>query len=515
MSKTDSFPAPLTRSNPQYILTKELQRLRRFGVSDLAFRPRQYPRLSALRAAAGQQPTQTMEVLAECQALFRAAFDMFPTVNLRQAAAILFHLDSDATPPPLADRRRFADKTYAGCNTARHDETIRRTLERDIDRLMLEFLPLVSLHCRTAIQASPEDCVDDARGCVDYAIKDEQGTGAKPTTRESATNRRDALKALGAIAATATAPRAWQQPLLDAWDATGDALEDLLRAVREPTLGYRHLESKVPSRTLAPAVREHYALARSVVSNSDSAQGYAALSEIAGLSAWLSWDIADTAAARALYVESVRWAEGTGDPLLISYMMGSLGQFAVDTGDTKHGLDLLDRARTRMDTSAPHTAIAWIESLRAVALADLAEKDATHRALSLAESCAAQSGDPSWPFVFAFDCAKAARWRAMALSRLGDHRAALQLFAETDLQPCAPKQRSLSLVQQARSWALLGDLDRACTLAEDALGAGRHYRSERAIGQVRAFRRSLPQDAGSAAKLDEQLSDLYGRDALI
>lgn len=288
------------------------------------------------------------------------------------------------------------------------------------------------------------------------------------------------------------------------------AADDLVSALSSPTASYRRMESQVPSRALVPAVEAHYQLAQSLMAeNAGSAAGFAALSEIAGLSAWLACDVADTASARDRYTQAVRWAEATGDPLLLGYMQGSLGQFAVDTGDATYGLALLDRAHDRMRSKAPPSALGWVQSLRAVALAEVADTKGSRTALEEAERLTAKPSEPAWPFVFSFDGTKAARWRGTALTRLGDHGAAIDEFALVESSPPAPKPHALVLIDQAHSWAAIDDVARACDLACRALDLGTSYGSERVVARVRAFRRTLPVNTSEADGLDDRLATLY------
>jgi hypothetical protein len=113
----------------------------------------------------------------------------------------------------------------------------------------------------------------------------------------------------------------------------------------------------------------HLAFTRSTVEHRvSSSAGFAVLSEVAGLAAWLATDRGDHVGARRLYSDSVVYARRAQDPLLWGYMIGSFGQFAVDAGDLRQGLVFLARAGDLLDqTSAPVAAQAWLLSLRALA----------------------------------------------------------------------------------------------------------------------------------------------------
>ncbi|MEU6269640.1 hypothetical protein [Saccharopolyspora shandongensis] len=74
--------------------------------------------------------------------------------------------------------------------------------------------------------------------------------------------------------------------------------DDLLAEVTGPTQHYRRMESSVSSQYLAPAAEGHLQLARQVVQDKlRTSRGFATLSEIAGLAAWLAADRRDAATA--------------------------------------------------------------------------------------------------------------------------------------------------------------------------------------------------------------------------
>jgi hypothetical protein len=276
-----------------------------------------------------------------------------------------------------------------------------------------------------------------------------------------------------------------------------------------PTASYRRMEASVSSRALLPAVRAHYQLARSVVTASPTAEGFEVLSEIAGFLAWLAYDLGDAGTARASYADAIGWADAAGHPLLVGYMQASLGHFAVDNGDANLGLGLLDRAHRHVARTAPPSAVAWLQSLRAIALAELSDTTAAHAALRVAERLAAKPTEPVWPFMTPFDQAKTARWRGAALLSLGQHRAAATDLGTTGLSSWAPKPRALVLIDQAHASAANGNLDQACDQACTALDLATAYNSERAITGVRTFRHTLPAGTTAATELDQRLAALY------
>ncbi|MFE5283885.1 hypothetical protein ACFRAQ_02795 [Nocardia sp. NPDC056611] len=289
---------------------------------------------------------------------------------------------------------------------------------------------------------------------------------------------------------------------------------ELIDTLAGPTANYRRMESSVPSDRLAPAVDAHLTLVAGVVRDRlRTSGGFRALSEIAGLAAWLAADRGDDAAARRRYVEAIRHAERTHHPLLVSYMTASLGHYAVETGDGRAGLTLLRTAAGQLGSDAPDSAGAWMSSLLAVAYAETGDRAGALGALRRAERLVdRQRGEPRWPWVFVFDGPKAARYQASALARLGDHRAARIAFETADAAFTAEKPRALAKVEHARVLARGGDIEAGCGLATQALTVGIAYHSERITRLARAFRADLPARTVEARALDDALATLYGRD---
>ncbi|GGM67156.1 hypothetical protein GCM10012275_42090 [Longimycelium tulufanense] len=294
------------------------------------------------------------------------------------------------------------------------------------------------------------------------------------------------------------------------------APESLAATIAGPTTHYRRLESFIPSDQLTPAVDAHLRLASGLVRERlRTATGFGVLSEVAGLAAWLAVDRGDTATARRHYTEAVRFAETSGHPLLVSYMTASLGHFAVESGDPRQGLLLIDRASARLDRDAPNTTRAWLASLHAVAHAAVRDRTSALAELRRAEKLVSKrQGEPRWPWVFAFDAPKAARYQSAALGLLGDLRAAQAAFEVAAPSLQMPKPRALAVVDHALVLARSGQIGQACSLAAEALAVGRRFGSERITARVRAFRASLPAATVEARELDNALAALYEREAL-
>ncbi|WP_016697390.1 hypothetical protein [Actinoalloteichus spitiensis] len=289
--------------------------------------------------------------------------------------------------------------------------------------------------------------------------------------------------------------------------AAGGNTRDLLASLAGPTVHYRRMEQTVSSASLGPAAEAHLTLADEIVrTRCRTPKGYTVLSEIAGLCAWLAADWGDVGTARRHYARAVRHAERADNPLLVAYMVGSLGQYTVETGRPRDGVALLDRATTQLGASSPTIARSWLSSLHAVGHAALGDRRATTAALRRAERDASSGrAEPVWPWVFAFDDAKAARHRATALARLGDARGAMDALAAAAPALTAPKPRALAQLDQASVLADAGRWEESGRLATEAMRVGRDLDSERILVRVRAFHAAQPR-RGRATALNEELT---------
>jgi len=287
--------------------------------------------------------------------------------------------------------------------------------------------------------------------------------------------------------------------------------DDLVSAVAGPTQDYRRMESSVSSQYLAPAAEGHLRLAKQVVHEKiRNGKGFATLSEIAGLAAWLAADRGDSATARARYKESIRYAESSRNALLVSYMTASLGHYAVEMGDPRQGLHLLDRAAKYHDNRTPAAARAWLASLRAVAFGAMGDRAQTLDALRTAQrNTDRQASDAQWPWLFAFTSAKAARYQSTALAALGDHAGSRAAYAAAIPTITAPKPLALAKVEHASLMVSMRQEDEACRLAVEALQVGKQYGSEKIVERVRDLRSGMTTKCSDANLLDRMLIDLY------
>jgi transcriptional regulator with XRE-family HTH domain len=285
----------------------------------------------------------------------------------------------------------------------------------------------------------------------------------------------------------------------------------------------RRLDATTSARELTRGVTAHVEMANRLLARASrtpyAADVAAAASEAAGFAAWLHADMYDIGTARAYYRMAIDRARRAGQDLLAGYMLGSLAAFEVDGGgDSELGLTLITEARQQIGAALHPAPRAWLDAIEALSLASARrDGDAATQALIRAAKTIDQdrrSESPPWPWVFPFDHAKLAGYRALVAVRLTRPADALAAFAESlsAVQP-APKQGAVVMLEVATAACQDGTarrdsdrVDEAFRLACEALGVGVTYSSERVIERARRFRREFSGQATSYAReFDDQL----------
>ncbi len=301
---------------------------------------------------------------------------------------------------------------------------------------------------------------------------------------------------------------------LPAVSTAGDIDEATAPTLRAITGGQRRLDALLPARDLAAGAVAHAELTGATLARARhtpfAPSIAAAASEAAGFAAWLHADMGDTGSARGYYRSAVERARQAGDRLLDAYMLGSLAALEIDTDDPESGLGLACGAGRRLSSGAHPTALAWAACVRALAHATLGHGNSAAQEFRAAEDEVAryENAEPPWPWVFAFDDAKVAAYRALAGVRLHRPHEARTAFAEafSGARPSA-KQSAVLMAELASAYSEAGDVDEAFRLAAEALSAGIRLRSEKVISRVRRFRRGYRgPNARCVMEFDEHLA---------
>jgi len=304
------------------------------------------------------------------------------------------------------------------------------------------------------------------------------------------------------------------------WPALARADESTAPTLNAITNAQRRLDAMTPARELARGVIPHVEMANQTLGRARrpgvAADVAAALSEAAGLAGWLHSDMCDHGTARYYYRLAVDAARRAGHDLLAGYMLGSLAAFEIDTGDHVGGLALITRAREQMAGENHPTPRAWLAAIEALGHAsarggDRAADDAIARAGTAVEADWGMT-EPPWPWIFPFNQAKLAGYRALVYVRLGRPGAALDAFADSLMAPQpAPKQRAMIMLEVATAACQEGvrkkdtaRIDEAFGLAADALALGEHYSSGRVIQRSRMFWRDYSGPVTSTVRSFDQ-----------
>jgi hypothetical protein len=284
--------------------------------------------------------------------------------------------------------------------------------------------------------------------------------------------------------------------------ATDEATASAMMAI---TGAQRRLDASTSARELARGVVAHVEMANRQLARAAqspfAADAAAAASEAARFAAWLHADMLDIGTAQAYYRMAIGRARRAGHDLLAGYMLGSLAAFEIDCGDPEYGLALIVRSRQEIGQTPHRAPRAWLDATEALSIAAARrDADAAGRALARAARSVEQvrgSDPPPWPWVFPFDEAKLAWYRALVAVRLNHSADALSAFAESlSAVHAAPKQRAIVMLEVATAARQDGTskhdrdrIDEAFRLAGDGLELGVTYSSERVVERARRFRR--------------------------
>lgn len=298
--------------------------------------------------------------------------------------------------------------------------------------------------------------------------------------------------------------------------------EESASAVHAITTAQRRLDGNTPSTELAQPVLAHMHMATRLQAQTwDPANKQAlaaAVSEIAGFAAWLHWDMHDLGSARRHYRTAVDHAQRAGDPLLTTYMLGSLASFVVHEGDAGEGLALIRHASKTSAQQRPATADAWLAATEAVAHATAGHDTEAWRALDRAETAVgriATEEHPPWPWVFRFDTRKVTSHRltcAVRLRRPDVAYSAVEHLSQTTTGH--RKQSALVLLDLASAHVQTHEVDEALRVARAAVDLAATTQSERVLSRARQFRRTLPAQSphGLLRDFDERLRAANTRD---
>ncbi|MGH2770417.1 MAG: helix-turn-helix domain-containing protein, partial [Actinomycetota bacterium] len=291
-------------------------------------------------------------------------------------------------------------------------------------------------------------------------------------------------------------------PRLRSLEAAEPALSvhtSIIESVKAIATQYRQLWATTPPAQLTSQVSGHLRLVSwlldSTGSRSERSRLAAAGAEAALMLAWLASDMSDHTITRNHYQAAIEYAEQAGDDLLQAYIVGEMGFWAAGIEEGEEAVLLTERAESLLPENSPPAGRVVIASSKGVAYAMISHPQAALEAFGQAERAlqAQRDGEATLPWVFPGDHGRIARFRGMAAIRLGRPREGLAALEEgLEILGSAPtKRRARILTELARGHVLAADIDRACSLAAEALGLGTQLGSPRMVRYVREVRAQL------------------------
>ncbi|MCL7455578.1 transcriptional regulator [Micromonospora sp. MSM11] len=214
------------------------------------------------------------------------------------------------------------------------------------------------------------------------------------------------------------------------------------------------------------------------------------LAESAQLAGWLAADAGDAAGALHAYRLALRAAATAGDPALAGHVLGSASHLLSGVGDPEGALVLARTAYAGARRSTGPGLRALLLHRVALATALGGRAGAARQALDAARRTtdAPEAGrEPPW--LYWLDGTELAAMAGRTLVALGRPRA-----AEAPLHAVrrrAPRTSAIYGAWLARGYLQLGEVERACVVAGEALLDAVRAGSPRALGQLADVRRRL------------------------
>lgn len=220
---------------------------------------------------------------------------------------------------------------------------------------------------------------------------------------------------------------------------------------------------------------------------------FTAASEATRLAAWMSYDSGLHGLAQRYFTSALRLAHEAGDRRLAGSVLSAMSHQATFLGRYADAADLARAALTTISADGTATLRAQFHAMEARALARIG--DAAGCDLALADTMRhferrSPDDDPEW--IRYFDEAELAAELGHCFRDLGRGAEAITQLEAQPADPSEPVRSDIFVTMvRAESYAAVGELERACATATEALEIGRGVRSERPKAYLREFRSRL------------------------
>ncbi|MGH8931009.1 MAG: hypothetical protein ACRDZO_10400 [Egibacteraceae bacterium] len=227
--------------------------------------------------------------------------------------------------------------------------------------------------------------------------------------------------------------------------------------------------------------------------------------ELARLAGWMFFDACQYSVARSYFEESLRLAKQIDDHLFIANVLACLSLQATYENNCSDALALARAAQDVCGGTAPPRLMAMLSMREAFAHAALPDKSGCHTAISKShasfESIGNVDQDPAW--IAYFDETKLIADTGIALSRLGDHKAAEPMIglALDHQDPSNTRTLAFHTFWLSKTHLRAGNLDQALGTGIRMLELAASVDSARIVGHIQEFQCSLkPFDREKSAK---------------
>jgi hypothetical protein len=229
---------------------------------------------------------------------------------------------------------------------------------------------------------------------------------------------------------------------------------------------------------------------------------YSATAEATLLAAWMSYDSApDSSLAQRYFIQALRLAQAGGDRLLGASILDAMSHQATYTGRFSEAANLARAAMAGMRGVATATLTAHFHAMEARALARLGDAVGCDRSLASAVhefERRRPEDDPEW--IRYFDEAELSAEIGHCLRDLERPAAAAQYASSSLLEvdeTTFVRSDFFAMMVLADAYLAAGEIEKACSVALNAIKAGEQIRSARCIGYLRDFRKRLAEIGAS------------------
>lgn len=305
-----------------------------------------------------------------------------------------------------------------------------------------------------------------------------QVAGASLASSDTSMERRPFVRMVGAFAGAAMleAPGVDLLNLLRAMQGSrvsGSMLEETELAV----LRFHQLYKELPPTELFPHVQQYLQAVTGLLEESQTIETRRRLCSIAGhlagLRAWLTFDLGDPTAAHIWYEAALKPAIEAQDEALAGWLLGGRSLIPSYSGDHSAALELVRQGRSHGSRSANVAVQAWLAALEARAYAGLGDAAAFRRAQDLANNGAdrTQLDERRHGMDFRHNRLDVSYYEGTSLVTLRQPDAAQPVLdaALAAQDPEHLKARSIVQLAVATSYAQQREVDEACVVASRAL----------------------------------------------